>query len=249
MTHTPGSFFPCARDGALSLAIRPSLWSYISMTGRLYLEGNVRFPLQRSKSFPLSIRVTALSQMSEMDRLGIQVDRTQSQIERRLDRLQSQIERGLDRLKSRIERKMDMMEIRLAGFGSVLELEPIADDTLELGPIADGYLGTWTHRRRYLGFGSVGTIQRENVTAFCNTQTDGDAFTLSQRKPSFINSTAALFAQGNRDAPFLQEFRLETSRSWQDMWSVNAGVERNTIIHQRRTFSSKVDVILRHTPC
>ncbi len=83
----------------------PCLWSYLSVTDDSTLD-KILLSLQRSKSFPLSIRVTILSQMSEMDRLVIFMD-------------------GIKR--SQMERRTARLENRMAGFGSVPELGPIKD--------------------------------------------------------------------------------------------------------------------------
>lgn len=51
----------------------PSLWSYFSITDYTTLD-DISISLRRSKSFPLSIRITILSPMTKRDRLQVQVD-------------------------------------------------------------------------------------------------------------------------------------------------------------------------------
>ncbi len=120
----------------------PSLWSYISITDSddSTLD-DISLSLQRSKSFPLSIRVTVFSQMSKMDRLEVRTDRMTSQWER----LKSQMERpgapdrepgepdGLESLETQLG-----TSTRLASFGSDSKLKPIpiADETVDLDPLA-----------------------------------------------------------------------------------------------------------------
>ncbi len=91
----------------------PSVWSYLSITDDSTLD-NISLSLQHSKSYPLSIRVTVLSQMTQRERLQIQVDR----------------------MKSEMERRMDRPKILLASFGSDLELEPVVVETLDWDPLA-----------------------------------------------------------------------------------------------------------------
>ncbi len=93
----------------------PSLWSYLSITDDSSLD-EISLSLQRSNSFPLSIHITVLSKMTDVERVANQV----ASLKFDMERLKNQV----DGLTSRILGREDLM----ASYGPITDepLDPLA---------------------------------------------------------------------------------------------------------------------------
>ncbi len=99
----------------------------------------------------------------------------------------------------RLETRMERLEIqlgRMARFGWDSKIGPIADGTLDLDPLAQF---------------------EEKISLLLQHASRWRLFHIVAAQPLFIHCTTALFAKGDREAPLLEEFHLETTRICQEM--------------------------------